>query len=64
LRRAAPGLSAARSSANHFDGIFANASLFHVPTWNCRACLASYAQALKPRGVLFASNPHGNDDEG
>ena len=49
---------------NHFDGIFANASLFHVPTVELPRVLGERRRALKPRGVLFASNPHGNDDEG
>ena len=48
----------------HFDGIFANASLFHVPTAELPRVLRELRAALKPRGALFASNPHGNDDEG
>jgi len=47
-----------------FDGIFANASLFHVPRRDLPRVLRQLAAALKPRGVLFASNPRGNDDEG
>lgn len=47
-----------------FDGIYANASLFHVPTSEVPRVLAELHAALKPRGVLFASNPHGNDVEG
>lgn len=47
-----------------FDGIYANASLFHVPTSELPRVLAELHAALKPRGVLFASNPHGNDVEG
>lgn len=47
-----------------FDGIFANASLFHVPSQELpRVLLALYA-TLKPRGVLFSSNPHGQNEEG
>jgi len=49
---------------DRFDGIFANASLFHVPSVELPRVLAELRAALKPRGVLFASNPHGNDDEG
>jgi SAM-dependent methyltransferase len=48
----------------HFDGIFANASLFHVPRSELPRVLRELHAALKPRGVLFASNPRGNDEEG
>jgi SAM-dependent methyltransferase len=47
-----------------FDGIFANASLFHVPVRDLPRVLAPLHAALKPNGVLFASNPHGRDQEG
>jgi SAM-dependent methyltransferase len=47
-----------------FDGIFANASLFHVPTKMLPRVLAELRDTLKPRGVLFSSNPRGNDEEG
>jgi len=47
-----------------FDGIFANASLFHVPTQELPRVLRELHNTLKPGGVLFSSNPHGNDDEG
>jgi len=47
-----------------FDGIFANASLFHVPTQELPRVLSQLHAALKPGGVLFSSNPHGSDDEG
>ena len=47
-----------------FDGIFANASLFHVPSRDLPRVLRELAAALKPRGVLFASNPHGHNEEG
>jgi len=50
--------------SGRFDGIFANASLFHVPTQELPRVLRELHAALKPRGVLFASNPHGNDEEG
>jgi SAM-dependent methyltransferase len=50
--------------ASQFDGIFANASLFHVPTQELPRVLGELRAALKPRGVLFSSNPHGNDEEG
>jgi len=48
----------------HFDGVFANASLFHVPSQALPRVLGELHASLKPRGVLFSSNPHGNDDEG
>jgi SAM-dependent methyltransferase len=47
-----------------FDGIFANASLFHVPTKELPRVLGELRAALKPRGVLFSSNPRGEDEEG
>jgi SAM-dependent methyltransferase len=47
-----------------FDGVFANASLFHVPSRELPRVLGEIRAALKPRGVLFASNPRGNDEEG
>lgn len=50
--------------AARFDGIFANASLFHVPTISLPHVLGKLRAALKPRGVLFSSNPRGNDEEG
>ena len=50
--------------AAHFDGVFANASLFHVPSAALPRVLGELRDALKPRGVLFASNPHGRNEEG
>jgi len=50
--------------AAHFDGIFANASLFHVPSRELPRVLRELHAALKPRGVLFSSNPHGHNEEG
>ncbi len=47
-----------------FDGIFANASLFHVPTSEIGRVLRELRAALAPRGVLFSSNPRGADTEG
>jgi SAM-dependent methyltransferase len=49
---------------SRFDGIFANASLFHVPRQELPRVLRELAATLKPRGVLFSSNPRGRDDEG
>jgi SAM-dependent methyltransferase len=50
--------------ANHFDGVFANASLFHVPAQELHRVLQELRAALKPRGVLFSSNPRGSNEEG
>ncbi|MDB5808895.1 MAG: methyltransferase [Betaproteobacteria bacterium] len=50
--------------ALYFDGIFANASLFHVPTAELARVLHELHATLKPGGVLFASNPRGNNEEG
>jgi SAM-dependent methyltransferase len=47
-----------------FDGIFANASLFHVPSAALPRVLGELREALKPRGVLFSSNPRGGNEEG
>lgn len=47
-----------------FDGVFANASLFHVPSAALPHVLARLQAALKPRGVLFSSNPRGHNEEG
>src|SRR5512134_416050 len=47
-----------------FDGVFANAVLFHVPTQELPRVLRELRGALKPRGVLFSSNPHGHNEEG
>jgi len=47
-----------------FDGVFANASLFHVPTQELPRVLEELRETLRPGGVLFASNPHGCDQEG
>lgn len=55
----APDLPQAR-----FDGIFANATLFHIPGRELPRVLKQFHAALKPRGVLFSSNPRGNNEEG
>jgi SAM-dependent methyltransferase len=47
-----------------FDGIFANAVLFHVPSQELPRVLAELHGTLKPGGVLFSSNPRGNNEEG
>ena len=47
-----------------FDGIFANASLFHVPAAVLPRVLRQLHATLKPGGVLFSSNPRGNNEAG
>jgi SAM-dependent methyltransferase len=51
-------------AAGRFDGIFANASLFHVPTSMLPRVLRQLHGALRPQGVLFSSNPWGKNEEG
>ena len=48
----------------YFDGVFANASLFHVPSRELPRVLRQLHAALKPGGVLFSSNPRGRNEEG
>ena len=50
--------------AAHFDGIFANASLFHVPSRELPRVLGELNVTLRPNGVLFSANPRGNNEEG
>jgi SAM-dependent methyltransferase len=50
--------------AARFDGIFANASLFHVPSQALPRVLRELHAALERDGVLFTSNPRGNNEEG
>ena len=59
-------LTALALPAERFDGIFANACLFHVPSAALPASLAALHGALRPGGVLFSSNAHGfgEDREG
>lgn len=53
-----------RLPGQHFDGIFASASLFHVPPDDLPRVLSALRTALKVRGVLFALNPRGRDEQG
>lgn len=48
--------------AEKFDGIFANASLFHVPRQELTRVLKELAESLKPAGILFSSNPRGKGE--
>lgn len=50
--------------AHRFDGVFANAVLFHVPSQVLPQVLRQLHASLKPGGVLFSSNPRGNGQEG
>ena len=47
-----------------FDGVFANASLFHIPSQVLPMVLTALRVAMRPGGVLFASNPRGPNVEG
>ena len=53
-----------RLPAEQFDGVFASASLFHIPPAKLPQVLASVHAALKPQGVLLALNPRGRDEQG
>jgi len=44
-----------------FDGIFANASLFHVAIGDLPSVLNALYRSLRAGGVLFSSNPRGNN---
>jgi SAM-dependent methyltransferase len=45
----------------HFDGVFANAALFHIPLEELPRVLGDLWSCLKPHGVLFSSNPRGHN---
>jgi SAM-dependent methyltransferase len=49
-----------------FDGIFANACLFHLPSAALPGALKTLHKALRSGGILFVSNAHGfgEDKEG
>jgi SAM-dependent methyltransferase len=47
-----------------FDGVYAYASLYHMPSQALPAALARLARTLRPGGVLFVCNPCGDDEEG
>jgi SAM-dependent methyltransferase len=47
-----------------FDGIYANAALFHVPGQALPRVLGELFATLKPGGALFCSNPRGDNQEG
>ena len=47
-----------------FDGVFANAALFHVPSQELPRVLTELHATLKPGGVLFSSNPRADEHKG
>lgn len=47
-----------------FDGVYANATLFHVPRSELPRVLGEIRRCLTEDGVLFASIPRGDDQEG
>jgi len=49
---------------SYFHGVFANATLFHVPSRELPRVLRQLRASLKPGGVLFSSIPHGHNEEG
>ena len=63
LRSLAAGPAGAGPAGRRFDGIFANAVLFHVPS---QALPVSWAisRDAQPGGVLFSSNPRGRQRRG
>ena len=50
--------------AHEFDGVFANATIFHVPGQELPRVLAELWTALRGGGVFFSSNPRGDNIEG
>lgn len=48
--------------AASFAGIFANASLFHVPRQELGRVLTELHRALVPGGILFSSTPRGSEE--
>ena len=48
----------------YFDGVFANATLFHVPSQELPRVLRELYETLKPGGVLFSSISRGENEEG
>jgi SAM-dependent methyltransferase len=48
---------------NAFDGIFANASMFHIPSQELPRILEQLHRTLRPGGILFSSNPRGSAEE-
>jgi SAM-dependent methyltransferase len=57
-------LLALKLPSSHFDGVFANAVLFHIPTQELPRILRELHATLKSGGALFTSNPRGEGQEG
>lgn len=53
-----------RLGAERFDGVFANASLFHIPPDALPQVLARLYRALRPQGILYSLNPRGRNQSG
>jgi SAM-dependent methyltransferase len=49
--------------SDFYDGIFANASLFHMPKENLPGLVSKLYASLKTGGILFTSNPRGNEEK-
>jgi SAM-dependent methyltransferase len=49
-------------SNRSFDGVFANAALFHIPRSEFFSVLKKLYACLRPNGILFSSNPRGNTE--
>jgi SAM-dependent methyltransferase len=49
---------------DRFDGLFANATLFHVPSRELPRLLTQFHATLRSGGAFFSSNPRGNNQEG
>ncbi|MFM2041501.1 MAG: hypothetical protein RLY86_77 [Pseudomonadota bacterium] len=47
-----------------FDGVWAQAVLFHVPTAALGNLLTALAGTLRPGGILYACDPTGGNEEG
>lgn len=45
-----------------FDAVFANASLFHIPSQELPRILSQLHTCLRPGGILFSSNPRGSSE--
>jgi SAM-dependent methyltransferase len=48
---------------NFYDGIFANASIFHVPKESLPDVMSRLYASLKNKGVFFSSNPRGSGED-
>jgi len=47
---------------NFYHGIFANASLFHIPKEEFLNVLSTFNEILVDHGILFSSNPRGQEE--